>query len=293
MLAVLLLSPAVISPAAAGPYVVGDRAFPATPTTEDPFVADEVFASVAQTRQRASGSEPAARETELEAGFAKRITADLGLSLEGGYTIEDPTGRPSAYGFDDLAATLKYQLVKSDAHEFLGSLGVTRVFGGTGAARVDADSVSATIPTVYFGKGFGDLPPPLRYLAPAAITGSFGYQISDRRSAARPDVIIAGGSIQYSLRYLEGNVRYLGLPEFAERMILIVEVAYTTPSSRADDATTIGTVAPGIIYTGNHFDLGIEALVPATRQAGTNVGFIASLHWRFGGALGRVLGDEP
>lgn len=179
----------------AGPYVAGNRAFPATPTTEDPFVADEISLSLSRTRERSTASEPTRRETEFETGFGKRITEDLGLAIEGGYTIEDPVGEPSAYGFKNLAATLKYQMYKSDPHEFLASLGITREFGRTGAARVDADTVSSTTPTFYFGKGLGDLPPSLAYLAPAAITGVFGYQFSDRRSTARPDMIVAGGSI--------------------------------------------------------------------------------------------------
>jgi hypothetical protein len=35
-------------------------------------------------------------------------------------------------------------------------------------------------------------------------------------------------------------------------------------------------------------------LIPATRSAGTNVGFIANFHWRFDGILESVFfGDEP
>lgn len=275
--------------ASAGPYVAGNRAFPATPTTDDPFVADEFALNVSQTRQGSTAASPTVRENEFEVEIAKRVTESLGLSLSGGYKINDPVDTPSSYGFENLKAAAKYQVYESDAHEFLASLGVIREFGGTGAARVDADHVSATTPTIYFGKGFGDLPDGIAVLKPLAVTGTFGYQFADTRSTAKPDVILAGGSIQYSLRYLEGNVRYLGLPEFIDRLTPLVEILCTTPASRAAGTVTSGTVAPGVVYSGNRFDLGIEALIPATRQAGTNLGFIVSFHWRPGGVFESLL----
>ena len=273
--------------ALAGPYVAGNRAFPATPTTEDPFVADEFALSAQRTREGSTPSSPTVRDTEIEAEIGKRLTENLGLILEGGYEIEDPVGAPNVYGFENFKATLKYQFFKNEAHESLAAFGITREFGGTGAARVDADRIGSTMPTFYFGKGFGDLGDGLNYLKPLAVTGVLGYQIADRRSTARPDLILAGGSIQYSLRYL-------GLPEFIERMTPLVEFSYSTPATRSEGTTTKGVIAPGIVYSGNQFDIGVEALIPATRSAGTNVGFIANFHWRFTGALESVFfGDTP
>jgi hypothetical protein len=278
--------------ASAGPYVAGNRAFPATPTTDDPFVSDELALSMSHTRQGSTAFSPTVRESEFEAEISKRLTEDLGLSFSGGYKIEDPVGAPSGYGFENVKAAVKYQFYESDAHELLAALGVIREFGGTGAARVDSDPVSATTPTLYVGKGFGDLPDGIAILKPLAVTGTFGYQVADTRSTADPDLIAAGGSIQYSLRYLEGNVRYLGLPEFIDRLTPLVEFLYTTPASRAAGTTTSGTVAPGVVYSGNRFDVGVEALIPATRQAGTNLGFIVSFHWRPGGVFESVLGGN-
>lgn len=273
----------------AGPYTAGNRAFPATPLTEDPFVADEVSLTATRTREGSSASEPSVRESEFEAEIGKRLSPDLGITLESGYVIDDPVGAPNAYGFQNVETGVKYQFFRSDDHEFLASAGVQREFGGTGAARIGADSVGTTTPSLYFGKGWGDLPRGFDYLKPVAITGAFGYAVSDRRSDDRPDLLIAGGSIQYSLRYLEGNVRYLGLPEFVDRLTPLVELLYTTPVSRANGTGTSGTIAPGAVYSGNRFDLGVELLIPATRAAGTNVGFVVNFHWRPGGAFESVL----
>jgi hypothetical protein len=145
----------------------------------------------------------------------------------------------------------------------------------------------------------GDLPDNLAWLRPFAITGIVDDQIPDHRDAATPQLLETGIAIEYSLRYLEGTVAYLGLPEFIDRMTPVVELDYTTPVSRAVGVGTVGYIAPGVIYTGNSFDVGAEALIPTTRGAGTDVGVMTMLHLRldvlFPGTVGRPLwsGAKP
>ena len=62
-------------------------------------------------------------------------------------------------------------------HEFLISTGLNSEAGGTGAARVGADPFSTLTPTLYFGKGLGDLPRSLDMLRPFAIMGQLAYPI--------------------------------------------------------------------------------------------------------------------
>jgi hypothetical protein len=284
-----------LTAALSAPYIVGDRIFPATPTTAYPFVTDAAYAGLSRLRQGAPDA--ATRETALGFGFEKRLTADLGVDVEGAYKhIEGSEG--TAYGFDDIEATLKYQLFLNDPHEFLFSIGVTREFGGSGAANVGAEAVSGTTPAIYFGKGFGDLPGGLKYLRPLAITGVLGYRLvdEDRHSTVRvdpqsgtpmldldrtPDQIVAELAIEYSLRYLQGNVAYLGLPSFIGRLTPLVEVKLATPVSTTFGTAITAIIAPGLIYSQRGIDFGVEALIPATRQSGTNIGFIASLHIPF------------
>ena len=64
------------------------------------------------------------------------------------------------------------------------SLGVSREFARTGAtgangAALDNDDTSSTTPTIFWGKGFGDLP--IGFLRPLAITGTLGYTIADKK----------------------------------------------------------------------------------------------------------------
>ena len=80
---------------------------------------------------------------------------------------------------------------------------------------------------------------------PFAITGQVGYAIPGsrpRRSPSiptaatidtefNPRVLIWGGSLQYSLPYLKSAVVDLGLPDFFNRLIPLVEVSLQTPVS--------------------------------------------------------------
>lgn len=272
-----LLAPCGAAAAADADYVVGNRYFAPTTITDDPFVADSAYATVSRMR---TGTLPNTDDTAAILAVSGRITDRLGLEIEDGYHVVGQAGAANAYGFDNLAVILKYQFVVSDAHELVLSGGVERGFGGTGSDAIGADRVGATAPTFYFGKGMGDLPDGLAYLRPLAVTGLVAYEISDRRGTARPDTLSPGLSLQYNLRYLEGNVRYLGLPEFVDRLTPIVEAAFDTPATRAPGGTTTGTVAAGLVYVGNSFDVAVEATWPATRASGKGMGFATLLRLR-------------
>jgi hypothetical protein len=262
----------------ADPYVVGDRWFPSMPLTEDPFVADSVYGIFQHLRQPGV---PNFGENELSLGFEKRIADNLGVSFAGIYEILTPQGQGNLYGWDNLYATLKYQAFENAKHETIVSIGIQREFGGTGASRVGAEQVGFTTPTVYAAKGFGDLPEEMRFLRPFAVTGSFGYQVPDARvhgDDRYPDTAIVGASLQYSLRYLQGNVEYVGLPPIIGRLNPIVEFTYNAPVSAAFGQPATGIVAPGIIYSDNGLDFGVEALLPINRQSGAGMGVIAKAH---------------
>jgi hypothetical protein len=301
-----LTAAAFLPPAAlADPYVVGDRLFPSTLLTEDPFVADEASFGVGYARHGATLDSPATRETDLSFGLDKRLTDDLGISLDGGYSlIPAAEGGSAAYGFANLALGLKYQFLVNDAHELLLSAGLEREFGGSGAARVGAEPLGSTSAVLYAGKGMGDLPDGLAYLRPLAVTGSVELEIPDgdhhsalvRGAAGSPMLDIdqssnrlqMGIAVEYSLRYLEGNVAYLGLPSAIDRLVPLVELNWETPAGRSYGDGPAGTLAPGVIYVGHSFELGIEATVPLNRAAGTNVGVLAQLTLR----LEEILPDK-
>src|SRR5215831_10180608 len=103
----------------------GKRFFPATPTTEDPFVADELsLPTITRQRFGASGDEPGSRETDFSVDMSKRITEKLGIGFGATYKQIEPDGGERQRGFDNFAASIKYQLLTDADHEAIVSAGL-------------------------------------------------------------------------------------------------------------------------------------------------------------------------
>lgn len=262
--------------------VSGNRLFPATLATEDPGVADELSLPTVSTIR--NGDRPSARETGYSFEYSKTVTERLGVSIGGGWLDVDEPGSSRLRGFENFGASVKYNFLKIEPHEFIVSAGLEVEIGGSGANRV-ADSFSRFTPTLYFGKGMGDLPDSLAFLKPFAMTGVVGYSIpssshnvdefGDRRDHA--ELLEYGGAIEYSLSYLKANVRDHGLPDFVNQLTPLVEFAIEKPTANSDEATT-GTINPGVIWSGGAFQFGAEAMIPINRSSGKGVGAIMQLH---------------
>ena len=266
----------------------GKRFFPATLATDDPFVSDELsLPTVSTIRNPGSGDEPATQETDVSVDFSKRITPNFGLGLGETWTHLSPKGAPSVSGFNNLELNAKYLLLENDPHEFLLSIGLDAEVGGTGSSRIGADSFSTLTPALFFGKGFGDLPDSLAYLKPFAVTGVLGYDIPTSAHDVTPDgdieqhphVLNTGFAIEYSLQYLQSNVRDIGLGAPFNKMIPLVEFNFSTPLDRGQRGQTTGTINPGVVWAGQYFQIGAEAVIPANSRSGHNVGAIVQLHF--------------
>ena len=275
--------------------IVGNRFFPATLGIDDPGVNDEL--SLPTVDSFKTGDVPPVRQRDISGEFSKRITEDFAISFGSTYTFLgpiDPTAA-GANGFQNLDTTFKYRVIRNLEHEFVMSVGLSVEWGGTGA--VGAEAFNTYVPNIYFGKGLGDLPDTLSWIRPVAITGQVGYAIPGRNFTTtfgidpdtgnqtvdtefHPRVLNWGGTIQYSMPYLKSAVIDLGLPDFINRFIPLVEATLQTPVANTftSGTQTTGTINPGFIWVGNTFQIGIEALIPINRQSGTNVGVIAQLH---------------
>ena len=276
--AVLGIALAALSAAPVWAHAVcGNRVFPATLTMDDPGVNDELSLPTIQYLPipAASGNKSG---DSIDYGWEwdKTITQDLGFAINDDYFTQHGAGQ-NLSGLDNVTLTVKDQLPCDEQHEFLVSVGVIHEFAGTGSALLRAagaiDAVGNTTPTVYIGKGFGDLP--IGYLRPLAVTGELGYQISDTPSVS-PDQWNYAASLQYSMPYLQQHVKALNIPAFFGRLVPTVEVSLSTPPNGA----TTGTIAPGVFYEADTWQAGIEALIPAngpTRQL-QGTGFIAQFH---------------
>lgn len=291
----LALSPAVPAHAHG---IAGDRVFPATLTIDDPAVGDELTApTFAYQPQSGSGGSPETRSYNYGFEWDKTITENFGFAINDGYSVIHQQGANSLYGWDDLVTTLKYEFFENDAHEILMSAGIQREWGGTGAVNVGSDTTGWTQPTLYAGKGLGDLPRSLGLLRPLAVTGELGYQFADVPTATgpggashNPNFWNIGASVQYNMQYLRAQVKDYDLPEMVNHLIPLVEFSYSTPASTGYGATTTGTIAPGVLYEGSTYQIGVEALIPATKATGTRTGLLVQLHFYLDDVFPTTLG---
>lgn len=280
-MAVLLSAAATLPAQAHG--VVGDRFFPATITTDDPFAADEL-ALPTITRFN--------HETDIDMEYSKSIFPGVALSIGLGYTDSNPPGGPKASGFDNVELTPAVELYRDPDHEAIVTAGFIWEIGGSGSKSV-ADRFSTYTPEVLFGKGFGDLPDSLALLRPFALTGQIGFQIPGTSSQSK--ALAWGGALEYSLLYLQNNVRDEQFGTFVSRLTPLVEFSFTSPTDAGGGGTT-GTVNPGIAWLGKYMQVTAEAIVPVNRASGSGVGAIAQLHFYiddiFPNSLGRpIFGD--
>ena len=310
----LLAAAALIALTAGGAQahgLIGKRFFPATLAIDDPFVADELsLPTISHIKMRGDGDNPPFKETDVSAEFSKRLTPDFGFSLGGIWKVIDPDGGKSVTGFDNMEVSLKYVFFKSEEHETLLSIGLGWDVGGTGSKRVGAESFDTVTPTLFFGKGFGDLPDSLELARPLALTGSFGVAIPTRHAnvtkVVEDDGSVSfdrevnassaqwGFTVQYNLQYLQSYVRDVGLGWPLNRMIPIVEFAMRTPlDSTTQAGRTTGTIQPGIIWFGRYVQVGVEAVIPVNERSGKNVGVVGQLHFYLDDILPQVFSWTP
>ena len=272
----------------------GARFFPATVSTDDPFVADELsLPTVSTIRTPDNGG---TRETDISVDIAKRITPQFGIEIGEAFTALNPHEGRATNGFGNLELGGKYQLLNNGPHEAIVSLGLGLEVGGTGSSSVAADSFSTWTPAIFFGKGFGDLPDALRFFKPLALTGVAGVDIPTSASTRsisvndqtgereveierHPDVLEWGFALEYSVIYLQSQVQDMHLPAPIGRLVPLVEFALETPLNRGAHGQTTGTINPGVIWAGKYFQVGAEAIIPINERTGTNIGAIVQLHF--------------
>jgi hypothetical protein len=279
----LLFTPLAYSTALAHCFV-GARFFPATLATDDPCVADEL--SLPTVSWSRTADVPPATEWDISGEFSKRITENFGISVGDTWTHIRQPGGFVMEGFANLETAFQYQLLKNDEHELALMAGLVVDWGGAGSVSAGlATPYSVLTPTLYIGKGFGDLPPEAGWLRAFAVTGQIGYQMPTSSFDAVegvfiPQVLAYGGSLQFSMPYLKSEIVDLQLPDFINHLIPIVEFALETPVANnfGNSAVTTGTINPGVIWVGSTFQVGAEAVIPVNADSGSGVGFLGQLH---------------
>lgn len=286
----------------------GPHMFISTLIIDDPNVADEASLPTFTWLPQPGGGSSVPQLYNINFEFDKRITENFGFGINDGYSWLHTPGAGTASGWQNLTATAKYKVLVNPEHELMFSVGISREFARTGAtgdtgATLGNEDTSATTPKIYWGKGFGDIP--VDFLRPLALTGTLGYQIADKKLKAtgmdpdsgatlfnngRSNMWTGGLSLQYSMRYLQTQVKDFGLPEFINRLTPVVEVAWSSPASKPKNTSTQYLIGAGINYTADSYAVTVEALIPGNGQTGSRVGVIAQFHLYFDDLFPNSLG---
>jgi hypothetical protein len=289
--------------------VAGARLFISTLLIDDPNVADEATLPLFfwLPQPTSPGTQPA-QQYQLNFEWDKRITENFGFAINDGYSWLRQPGEKTANGWQNLEVTLKYKPYVNAEHEFMMSVGVVRELARTGAngsngAVLDNDDTGSTTPTFYFGKGFGDLP--IGYLRPFAITGTIGYQIADKKlkvfgtdpgsgellfNNGSPNQWVGGMSLQYSMLYLESQVKDLELPDWINRLTGVVETTWSSSASQPNNTSTQYLFGVGVNYTTLYYAVSVEMLIPGNRESGSHLGVVAEFHLYFDDLFASTLG---
>ena len=268
--------------------IVGDRVFPATLAIDDPGVNDELTLPVFSYLPAANPDGTAGPQAFTFGGeYDKTITADLQLSIASeGVTFQR---NPQATGIANIDVGAKYVFFQSPAHEFIVSGGVDVEIGGTGSgpnSAIPSDQFTTVTPTLYVGKGFGDLK--TDWARPFAVTGSVSTSIPtvihDPIDGSQvPNIVTYGGTLQYSLLYR--NAFVAEVPQAFNRLIPAFEAVFSTPVANTGPSIegnfsvhdTTGVVGPSLYYVGSTFEVGVMAQAPINRASGPHPGVMAIL----------------
>ena len=258
----------------------GDRFFPATILTDDPVVADEMsLPTVTLNPTQSDGS----RELGVATDLSTLITPKWDFTIGTEWQHLWMPGAPNATGFGGLDTGTQYQLFINGPHEAIALAGLDVNWGNTGRVQaLGAPAFTTISPTFDFGKGFGDLPDSLPWLRPFALTGNLSFDFpteTESNGMPNPNNFNYGFAIEYSIPYLQSQVRDLGLGAPFNRLIPLVEFALTTPLNRGQTGKTTGTVQPGVIWAGSYFQVGAEMIIPTNSLSGHGIGGVVQLHF--------------
>jgi hypothetical protein len=271
---------------------VGDRFFPSTLATTVPTAADfynpPYFVKLPDIATTSS-----TREIDIPTTYSRLVTKDLGVFFTETFRILEDANRGTRSGFDDLVIGAQYQLYTNSEHQFVFTVGGTAAIGGTGAPGI-ASSFSTLTPTLYLGKGFGDLPDSVAWLRPLTVTGTVAVAVpTDSTSLTtttlptgattlsetiNPKILQLGLALEYSLvtnMYTGANRTGTRYPE---GWVPLVEFTTATPLNGPLAGRTTGTVNPGVIWVSRYLQVGVEAIIPMDAHSGRDLGFRAQAH---------------
>src|SRR4030081_2083730 len=285
---------------------VGDRYFPSTLATTVPTPAD-FYKPPYFVLLPGTATTPTTREIDIPTTYSRLVTRDLAVFFTETFRILEDANRGTRSGFENFVIGAQYQLYTNPEHQFVFTVGGTAAIGGTGAPGI-ASSFSTLTPTVYIGKGFGDLPDSLAWLRPLTVSStvavavptastSLGTIDSLRADAGaftslmtvpsgattlsetiHPKILQLGFALEYSLvtnMYTGPNRTGTRYPE---GWVPLVEFTTATPLNGPLAGRTTSTVNPGVIWVSRYLQVGVEAIIPMDAHSGRDLGARAQAH---------------
>src|SRR5437763_14084462 len=143
----LLLVVLALPRPAVGHGFAGARFFPATLSTDDPFVNDELSFPTVSTIKTSEG-----RETDISVEISKRITPNIAIEAGESFRDLNPKHGPETSGSGNLELAAKYEFFVSEAHETILSVGAGVEIGGTGQRQGGAETFSTWTSEVFLVK---------------------------------------------------------------------------------------------------------------------------------------------
>ena len=244
------------------------------------------------------------REYDIPTTYSRLITKDWSVFFTETFRIIENANTGTRSGFDNLVIGTRYQLYTDAVHQFVVTVGGTAAIGGTGAPGI-ASSFSTLTPTVYIGKGFGDLPDSAAWLRPLTISATAAVAVPTESSTLtslgtinlprseagafnsltplptgattlsetiNPKVLQLGFALEYSLvanMYTGANRTGTRYPE---GWVPLVEFTTATPLNGPLAGRTTGTVNPGFIWVSRFLQVAVEAIVPMDAHSGRDLG---------------------
>ena len=286
---------------------VGDRYFPSTLATTVPTPADfynpPYFVKLPDTATT--------REFDIPTTYSRLITKDWSVFFTETFRIIENANTGTRSGFDNLVIGTQYQLYTNPEHQFVVTVGGTAAIGGTGAPGI-ASSFSTLTPTVYIGKGFGDLPDSAAWLRPLNITATAAVAVPTDASTltstslgsvnlpvetgafnslttlptgpttlaatVNPKILQLGFALEYSLVTNEYTGPNRTGTRYPQGWVPLVEFTTSTPLNGPLAGRTTGTVNPGVIWVSRFLQVAVEAIVPMDGRSGRDLGVRAQAH---------------
>jgi len=269
---------------------VGDRFFPSTLATVVPTPADFLNPPNLVLLPETAGT----RQTLIPTTYSKLITQDWAVTFTETFHILEQANARTRRGFDNFVIGTQYQFYANAEHQFVFTVGGTAAIGGTGSRDVGAPSFSIFTPTVFIGKGFGDLPDSMAWLRPVNVTANVGVALPTQSTTlstttlptgataitatVTPNLLLWSFALEYSLlttSYSGGDRKG---SRFSQGWVPLVEFALQTPLNGPLAGQTTGTVNPGVIWVGRYLQFAVEAIVPINGRSGRDIGGRAQAH---------------